>query len=101
MPERSRSEPFPNWAWERRSLALPAGGQDTIHFTNNDAGTPHNIVIFTADPSTDPNAKQIFSGSAVTGPGSADYTFKAPPPGQYFFHCEFHPDTMKGTVTVG
>ena len=58
-------------------------------------------MIFTADPSTDPNAKQIFSGSPVTGPGSADYTFKAPPAGQYFFHCEFHPDTMKGTVTVG
>jgi plastocyanin len=90
-----------NLAFNTTSISLPAGGQDTIHFTNDDAGVPHNIVIFSADPSTDPNAKTLFTGAPVTGPGSTDYTFKAPPPGQYFFHCEFHPDTMKGTVTVG
>ncbi|MFL5737842.1 MAG: cupredoxin domain-containing protein [Actinomycetota bacterium] len=90
-----------NLAFDKTTIALPAGGQDSIHFTNNDAGVPHNIVIFSADPSTDPNAKTLFTGEPVTGPGSTDYTFKAPPPGQYFFHCEFHPDTMKGTVTVG
>jgi plastocyanin len=90
-----------NLQFDKTSITLPSGGQDAIHFTNDDAGVPHNIVIFTADPSTDPNAKTIFTGTPVTGPGSADYTFKAPPPGQYFFHCEFHPDTMKGTVTVG
>jgi plastocyanin len=90
-----------NLAFDKTSLTLPAGGQDSIHFTNDDAGVPHNIVIFSADPSTDPNAKTLFTGEPLTGPGSTDYTFKAPPPGQYFFHCEFHPDTMKGTVTVG
>jgi plastocyanin len=90
-----------NLAFDKTQLTLPAGGQDAIHFTNDDAGVPHNIVIFSADPSTDPNAKTLFTGEPVTGPGSTDYTFKAPPPGQYFFHCEFHPDTMKGTVTVG
>src|SRR5436190_2524629 len=88
-------------AFDKTSLTLPAGGQDTIHFTNDDAAVPHNIVIFSADPSTDPNAKTLFTGAPLTGPGSSDYTFKALPPGQYFFHCEFHPDTMKGTVTVG
>jgi plastocyanin len=90
-----------NLAFDKTTIALPASGQDTIHFTNDDAGVPHNIVIFSADPSTDPNAKTLFTGDPVTGPGSTDYTFKAPPAGQYFFHCEFHPDTMKGTVTVG
>jgi plastocyanin len=90
-----------NLAFDKTTIALPASGQDTIHFTNDDAGVPHNIVIFSADPSTDASAKTLFTGDPVTGPGSTDYTFKAPPPGQYFFRCEFHPDTMKGTVTVG
>jgi plastocyanin len=90
-----------NLAFDKTSLSLPAGGEDDIHFVNNDAGTPHNIVIFSADPATDPSAKALFTGDPVTGPGSTDYKFKAPPPGDYFFHCEFHPDTMKGTVTVG
>jgi plastocyanin len=90
-----------NLAFDKTTLALPAGGEDDIHFVNNDAGTTHNIVILSADPATDPSAKMLFRGDPVTGPNSTDYTFKAPSPGSYFFHCEFHPDTMKGTVTVG
>jgi plastocyanin len=44
-------------------------------------------------------AEKLFSGPQVTGPAQTTYSFAAPPPGQYFFHCEVHPN-MKGTVKV-
>ena len=31
----------------------------------------------------------------------AKVTFTAPAAGSYEFHCEYHPATMKGTITVG
>jgi plastocyanin len=88
-------------AFDKTSLSLPANTQVTIHFTNNDAGTPHNIGIYSADPATDPSAKELFKGDSVTGPASADYSVNPLPAGSYHFQCDFHPDTMKGTVTVG
>jgi plastocyanin len=78
-------------------LSAKSGGQITIHFTNADPSTPHNVVVFNGQDATAP---ALFTGPAVTGPGSIDYTFAAPPPGRYFFHCQFHPTTMKGILTV-
>ena len=80
------------------SLSAPGGGTVLIHFVNDDPQIPHNIVVFDG---ADATAKPLFRGTPVTGPGSADYSFKAPPPGTYFFHCEFHPTTMKGTIKIG
>jgi plastocyanin len=79
-------------------LSAPEGGQITIHFDNQDAGVPHNIVVFNG---ADGSAPMLFTGPPVTGPGAVDYTFSAPPPGMYFFHCVFHPAQMTGTLTVG
>jgi plastocyanin len=85
-------------AFNPTSLSAPGGGTVAIHFVNDDPQIPHNIVVFDG---ADATAKPLFRGAPVTGPGSADYSFKAPPPGTYFFHCEFHPTTMKGTIKIG
>jgi len=58
---------------------------------------PINVVVFDGKDATAPT---LFTGQAVTGPASVDYTFPAPPPGTYFFHCQFHPTTMKGTLVI-
>ncbi len=73
-----------------------AGGKVTIHFVNSDEGTQHNIAVFRGSNATAP---LLFRGELVAGPGSADYSFNAPPPGTYFFHCDVHP-TMTGTLAV-
>ncbi len=80
------------------ALSAPAGGTVVIHFVNDDPQIPHNIVVFDG---ADATAKPLFTGQPLTGPGSTDYSFAAPPPGTYFFHCEFHPTTMKGTIKIG
>jgi plastocyanin len=74
----------------------PSAGKVSIHFVNSDAGTQHNIAVFRGSDATAP---LLFRGGLVTGPASVDYTFNAPPPGTYFFHCDVHP-TMTGTLTL-
>jgi len=85
-----------NIAFDTTSLTLTADANVTMIFDNRDAGTPHNIAI-TRDEA---GADIIFQGAQVDGPAKATYTFTAPPPGSYFFHCQFHPTQMKGTVTA-
>jgi plastocyanin len=88
-------------AYEKKCLAAPAGQAFTIEFDNQDAGTPHNIHIFSADPSKDPNAGSLFSGELVTGPATATYEVRPLAAGRYFFHCDVHPTQMVGGFVVG
>lgn len=77
--------------------AVPSDGKVTIHFVNSDPGVAHNIRVFNGQ---DASAPLLFPGDLVTGPATVDYTFDAPPPGAYFFHCDVHPTTMRGTLTL-
>jgi plastocyanin len=87
-------------AFSETCLAAPAGQLITIEFDNQDAGTAHNIHIFSADPRTDPNARSLFTGDLVTGPDRATYEVPAQPAGRYFFHCDVHPAQMVGGFVV-
>jgi plastocyanin len=69
----------------------------TIHFSNEDAGTPHNVAVFDGP---DANAPPIFHGDLVTGPATSDYSFTLPGPGTFYFHCDVHPVQMTGTITL-
>jgi plastocyanin len=84
-------------AFQPTQLSVPGGGQVTIHFDNQDSGIPHNMAVFNG---TDATAPLLFRGPLVTGPAAKDYSFAAPPPGSYFFHCDVHPTQMTGTLVV-
>jgi plastocyanin len=88
-------------AYQKKCLAAPAGQPITIQFTNKDSGITHNIHIYSADPTADPNARSLFSGPLVAGPATA--TYRVPPlaAGRYFFHCDVHPTQMMGGFVVG
>jgi len=88
-------------AFQKTCLAAPAGQEFTIRFDNQDPGTPHNIHILSADPSSDPNAPSLFEGELVTGPRTTTYRVSALPAGRYFFHCDVHPSQMFGGFVVG
>jgi plastocyanin len=78
-------------------LAAPAGAIVAVAFENRDAGVQHNLAVYTDTSARTP----VFRGLAVTGPGSATYTFTAPStPGTYHFRCDFHPDQMTGSFVV-
>jgi plastocyanin len=88
-------------AFDPDCLAAPAETAFTIAFDNKDAGTPHNVHIFSADPAKDPNAQSLFAGDLVTGPATATYQVSALPAGTYYFHCDVHPAQMFGTFLSG
>jgi plastocyanin len=82
-------------AFDTSELSLPAGGEAVIEFDNRDPGLPHNVAVY-----TEAGGEALFQGEIITGPAATTYRFPAPPPGQYYFQCDVHPQ-MNGTVAVG
>lgn len=68
-----------------------------IDFDNQDPAATagqHNIAIF---PSANDLANPLFRGDLISGPAVTEYEVPALPAGQYFFHCDVHPQ-MTGQV---
>jgi plastocyanin len=74
--------------FDKTSLDLKAGSSYTVEVTNKDTAE-HNFTFEAANVDQDVEAGE-----------DATATFTAPAAGSYEFHCEYHPGTMKGTVTV-
>lgn len=83
-------------AFDTDTISLPADTASTIVFDNRDAGVQHNIAIYEDDTL----ATVLFKGELVTGPAKVEYQIPPLPAGEYFFHCDVHPN-MNGTVVVG
>ncbi len=83
--------------FEQTSLSAPAGTAFTLAFHNMDSGVTHNVEIFDG---ADATAPKVFSGTLITGGLTADYAVGPLDAGTYFFHCQVHPTTMTGTLTV-
>jgi cytochrome c oxidase subunit 2 len=86
-----------NTAFDKDCLSEPANKPFTLTFDNQDAGVPHNVVIFKGKDATAP---QAFNGTLFPGPAVQTYNVPALPQGRYFFHCEAHPTAMTGTLVV-
>lgn len=82
------------------SLSFPAGEPVVLAFDNADVGVQHNVVIYAEDPAKNAQAAALFTGDLVTGPGTQNYRIRPLTPGTYYFHCQVHPTTMTGTITV-
>lgn len=83
-------------SFDRGCLAAPASQPFTIEFTNNDAGTTHNVAIYTDRSASD----ALFVGEIFQGVDTRTYEVPALDPGTYFFRCDVHPTQMTGTFVV-
>src|SRR5918996_3802251 len=83
-------------AFDTDTISLPADRPSSLTFDNRDPGVPHNIAIYTDESLSE----ALFQGEIVTGPATAQYEVPPLPAGEYYFHCDVHPN-MNGTVTVG
>jgi cytochrome c oxidase subunit II len=75
-------------------LEAPGDAPFTIHFDNQDAGTPHDIDIL------DGAGAKVFDGEDFSGVAVRDYAVQPLKPGSYHFECSIHPALMNGTLTV-
>ncbi len=81
--------------FDRRSLTAPAG-TITIKVENRDKGIPHNIHVFKG---TDASGPSVGATAVEPGPVQQTLTLKLSP-GTYYYHCDVHPATMTGILTV-
>jgi plastocyanin len=75
-------------AWDTTSLDMTAGAEVSVEVTNEDS-IEHNFTFAEAKANQD-----------VEGGEDATVTFTAPAAGSYEFFCKYHPQAMRGTVTV-
>lgn len=81
--------------FDKKSITIPASGNVTIRFRNNDVGVVHNWALYDKKGGT-----EIFKGDNITGPATIDYVFPSPGPGTYYYQCDIHPATMFGEATA-
>jgi plastocyanin len=89
-----------NLAFDKRSLSAGAGGKVTVVFDNQDAGVLHNLAFYRSKSSTAQPLADGSKGNLISGPAKETLTFTAPSAGNYYFHCDVHPDTMNGSFVV-
>ena len=83
--------------FDRRSITASTGVSVTVTLDNQDAGVLHNIAFYTNNQAT----SAIAVGELFPGIATRDLQFTAPgAPGNYFYRCDVHPDTMTGTFAV-
>jgi plastocyanin len=75
-------------AWDTTSLDMSTGAEVSVEVTNQDS-IEHNFTFAEAKADQD-----------VEGGEDATVTFTAPAAGSYEFFCKYHPQAMRGTVTV-
>jgi plastocyanin len=83
-----------NNSYDKDCLAVQGGEGFSITFHNDDAGTPHDVVINTS------SGGQLFKGAITTGINTTTYHVGALKPGTYRFVCTVHPGAMNGTFIV-
>ena len=76
-----------DFAFHPDTLTLPSGQDVTIEITNEDSGVEHSFTLNDDSVSQD-----------VEGGEDAKVTLNLTD--GIGWHCEYHPDTMKGTITV-
>ena len=71
-------------------------GAVTIRFDNRDSGIVHNLHVFRG---TNAQGASVSQTTFAAGPVKQELQVNLSA-GTYFFQCDAHPTTMKGTLTV-
>ena len=80
-------------AFDANEFTVPADEAFQIHFSNNEAGVPHNVEV------KDASGGSLMRGEIITGVADANYDVPALAAGAYPFICSVHPN-MTGTITA-
>jgi plastocyanin len=83
-----------NFTFDPADFTVPADEDITITLTNADSAA-HTFTVYTDADFTEAEGTNIGVRSNASAEGQGN--FEA---GEYFFRCDFHPDSMQGTFTA-
>jgi plastocyanin len=83
-------------AFDTKEIRLPADTPTSLTFDNQDPFA-HNLAIYTDETAT---GEPLFTFEPFPGPETKSFPVPAIKEGEYYFHCDIHPN-MNGTVVVG
>lgn len=87
-------------AFDTEQLEASAGKEVTYTLENEDQAQ-HNFALYETEEDASSPESAIYTSPTAEPGASAEISFTAPKdPGDYPFICDFHPTTMKGTLTV-
>ncbi len=98
--------------FDYKEITLPPGVEFTMTLDNQDDSVAHNIIFYQGDVAAldQPVLEGCIAGceddgtavrtELATGIVQHTFTFTTPPPGQYAFWCDVHPDTMIGMLII-
>ncbi len=89
-----------NLLFDVTEMNVPAGSTVKLTVDNQDKGVSHNWALYESEEAAKSGEAPIVGTPLEVGPIKQELTFEAPDPGAYFFRCDAHPATMKGTLTV-
>jgi len=84
---------------EEPTIPAKAGVETTIDLTNVGAAI-HNMRVFGADNELNTPDDFVSEPNLIPAGTGGKITFKLDQAGTYDFHCDFHPDLMKGKIQV-
>lgn len=92
-----------NIAFDTDEITVPAATEVSIFFDNADTAE-HNISVFQDQEAAlafidGDDAGLIFEGEIIQPGQQTTYSFESPEAGEYYFHCDVHPN-MNGTFTT-
>jgi plastocyanin len=74
------------------TIKMTANADNTVQIANP-TDAKHELVI-------ESNGKELASSGDIAPNGSGQLSFKPATAGTFEYHCEYHPDTMRGTIEV-
>ncbi len=81
------------------NIDVPSGQEITIDLVN-DGRSIHNMRVDGVDGRFNTNDDAVSDPETIRVDANGTLTFSIDNPGTYNYQCDFHPDDMKGTITV-
>jgi plastocyanin len=81
------------------TLEVAAGEPFSVTFDNQDTGVQHNFALYESEDEAHGGGDPIAATDLAPGPDVQTVEVPALDAGEYYFHCDVHPN-MNGTLTA-
>ena len=83
-----------------KDLTVEAAKPVTVTLDNQDAGIQHDWALYADERTANRGGQPLAATSLKQGPSKDSTNFTVQKAGTYFFRCDVHPTTMKGTLVA-